>query len=364
MKSIVGSSQKAESSAAVAEACAQIKNPAGIIFLTDYDRLEQIGTLLSQNFPDTEIIGTAGISYHNTVIKEKGLLIVTAILGEASVSAGSISHLSTSPLSDLYRLEQSVNKVSPGRDNTVCIEFCTNDEEVLVSTMNIVLQKKNVSLVGGSVFGTPSGKASFVYCNGHMYEDACAYMVIKNLSGKVHVLRENIYGPAGGPAHIATKVNLKKKELIELDNRPASEVYSKETGVPVNKIVDNVLKAPLGRVVETEVFISSMNGIGNNGSITNYKRINENDTIYILKLLDYKKINEETKNKMRQLCSRPSLIFSVNCIYRYVLFQNEGYLSAFLKLMSDIAPFVGYIGGGEQYNNQHVNQTMTCAVFE
>ena len=62
--------------------------------------------------------------------------------------------------------------------------------------------------------------------------------------------------------------------------------------------------------------------------------------------------------------SRPSLIFSVNCIYRYLLFKDQGYLTDFLTGMSKLGPFVGYIGGGEQFNRQHVNQTMVCAVFD
>ena len=32
--------------------------------------------------------------------------------------------------------------------------------------------------------------------------------------------------------------------------------------------------------------------------------------------------------------------------------------------MAELGNHVGIIGGGEQFNNQHVNQTMVCAVFE
>ena len=69
-------------------------------------------------------------------------------------------------------------------------------------------------------------------------------------------------------------------------------------------------------------------------------------------------------SEMEDCIPRPSFIFSVNCIYRYLLFQQEKYLDEFLKLLSGVGPVVGYIGGGEQYNRQHVNQTMVCAIFE
>ena len=364
MESVVGISKKTNVKEALDEALKGVSHPLGILFFTDYGRLEEVGAGLQERFPDAQMIGTAGTAYYNTTVSEQDLLIVSAITGQASVSADVIEHLSTSPLSELYRLEDSVRQVSPGKEDSVCLEVCTNDEERLVSTLNMVLEKKKIPLIGGSVFGTPEGKPSLVVVNGKIYEDACAYMMVKNTSGKVHVFRENIYGYSGGPAHVATKVNLKDKELIELDNRPAAEVYSAETGVAKGDIVNNVFQQPLGRVVDGQVFISSMRDISPKGSLFNFKRINENDQIYVLKLLDYKEIVRQSINEIRSRCARPSLVVSVNCVYRYLFFQSEGYLQEYLKEMSNVGSFVGYIAGGEQYKKQHVNQTMVCAIFE
>ena len=106
-----------------------------------------------------------------------------------------------------------------------------------------------------------------------------------------------------------------------------------------NAIADNVLKAPLGRIVDKDIYISSMNGVTAKGSITNYKRINKNDSLYILKLLDYPGINEMTRRKITSLVPKPSMIFAVNCIYRYLLFVQDGYLNEFLTNMSNLALF-------------------------
>ncbi len=84
------------------------------------------------------------------------------------------------------------------------------------------------------------------------------------------------------------KVDVSRKALIELDGRPAADVYSAELGIPRDKIVDNVLVNPMGRAVGNQVFISSMNGMDTDGTLTNYKRINKNDCIYFLSLGDYK----------------------------------------------------------------------------
>lgn len=363
MKSVMKSSKKAGAQEAVSEAVSGIEKPLGIIFMCDYSRLAEISELLKKQFPNTPIIGTAGIAYHGTTIGDRNLLIVTAITGEAQVAAGIIRNLKTDPLSDMWKLADSVKKVSPKKDDTVCLEFCTVNEEALVSSMNVVLAPKGVALAGGTVYGAPEGKPSLVAYEGKVYENACAYMVVRNANGKAYVLRENIYDKADGPAHIATKVNPEKREVVELDHRPAAVVYAEETGVDKNRIVENVLQEPFGRIINQDIYIASMNGISSNGAISNYKRINQNDALYILKLLDYRQINTDTRNKIKELVPKPSMIFAINCIYRYMLFDKENYLQEFLKNMSDVAPFAGYIGGGEQYNRQHVNQTMVCAIF-
>lgn len=350
MKSQIHSSKRSDATQAVSEATSGISRAKGILFLSDYARLSQFSKLLKAKYPDAQIIGTAGTVYHNTVIDDQNILIVIAIIDEAELSANVIGNLSTDPLSDMYKLSESVKVVSAKKNSTVCVEFCTVNEEVLVSSMNVILAPAGIKLAGGTVFGAPEGKASLVAYNGEVYEDACVYMVIRNTTGKACVIKENIYDKADGPAHVATKVNAVNKELIELDHRPAADVYSKETGVSKSGIVDNVMQAPFGRIIDDEIYISSMNGVTGYGSITNYKRINQNDALYILKLMDYRRINEDTCRKIKSFSSKPSMVIAVNCIYRYLLFQQEGYLGEFLTNMSKLAPFSGYIGGGEQYN--------------
>ena len=120
----------------------------------------------------------------------------------------------------------------------------------------------------------------------------------------------------------------------------------------------------MGRAVGDQVFISSMNGMDTDGTLTNYKRINKNDCIYFLSLGDYKATEQQTRQQIQQDASHISLVLSIDCIYRYLLYEKEGYFSTYAKDMAVLGPHLGIVGGGEQYNNQHVNQTMVCVVFE
>ena len=132
-------------------------------------------------------------------------------------------------------------------------------------------------------------------------------------------------------SHFATKVDVSRKALIELDGRPAADVYSAELGIPRDKIVDNVLVNPMGRAVGNQVFISSMNGMDTDGTLTNYKRINKNDCIYFLSLGDYKATEQQTRQQIQQDASHISLVLSIDCIYRYLLYEKEGYFSTYAK---------------------------------
>ncbi len=364
MQISIGTSMKANCKDAVAEAIAKVNNPNLLILLCSYEHLKEASTLISEKYPGVPFIGTSTTSYYDTVSSDKRM-VVLSFGSDVAAEVGIIRKLSSAPIADIAAMEEKVSKIQAGDSNTVCIEFCTNDEERLVTTMNVALERAKIPVVGGTIFGYPAGATGYAMFDGELYADACCYALIKNKSGKIRTYSENIFGPMEcGKTHIATKVNLANKELISLDGRPAADVYCEDAGVSRSELVDNVLVSPLGRVIGSEIFISSPYAIGNNGSLINYKRINENDTIEILELKDYEAIGNDTRNDIRSENGKISFIFSVNCIYRHLLFTQRNYMTDFLGAMKSVGPHVGIVGGGEQYKKQHVNQTMVCAVFE
>ena len=360
----VGKSLNSDVVSAVKEATSGFSSPAGIFFQSAFNQIEGVTEQLSEKYPGIPIIGTGATTYYESDATDK-LLVVVAFESGAVVKAGVLRYLSSTPLYDIMDLEHAVSEVRPGQTDTICLEYCTNDEERLVTSMNVALEKSGVPLIGGTVFGTPAGKDSIVSVNGKIYKDACAWMLIKNTSGKIRTYSENIYAvPENAKTHVATKVNLQTKELISLDNKAAADVYSGELGIPRGGIVDNVFKNPLGRIVGDDTYIISQYEVTPGGGFMNYKKVYENDTICFLELLDYRSINERTRDRIKSENPKISFIFSVNCIYRHLFFTKENYLKTFLSDMARLGNHVGVVGGGEQYKKQHVNQTMVCAVFE
>ncbi len=364
MQVTIGTSMNSNVQAAVAEVTSKADSPNLLILLSSYDALKEASELISKKYPGVPLIGTSTISYFDTEASDKRMVLI-AFGNDVEAQVGVLRYLSSAPLMDIATMEEKVSKIQAGDQNTICLEFCTNDEERLTTTMNVAVEQYRLPIVGGTVFGYPADATGYVMLNGVLYPDACCYALIKNKSGKIRTYSENIFAPMpGAKPHIATKVNLKKKELITLDGSPAADVYCEDAGVTRSQLVDNILTNPLGRVIGDEIFISSPYAIGEGGSLINYKRINENDTIQVMEVQDYDAINSETRQVIKNENNRISFVFSVNCIYRHLLYTQENYLSSLLTNMKSLGPHVGIVGGGEQYYKQHVNQAMVCAVFE
>lgn len=362
MRTFIGTGQgRAED--AVRNATNGLKSPTAIIFMTPYSMAEKVSKILWEMYPGVPSVGTIGTKFVNGHIGEDNLSVL-AFFDDIRIESGIIRDISTCPVAYVGEIQKKMSAISAGREDTVCIEYCTGSEEKLVTTFTSCIHKRGIPLMGGTVFGIPDGKKSIVAYNGKLYEDACVYAFIKNLKGKVKVYKENIYENNSHRPHFATKVDVSRKALIELDGRPAADVYSNELGIARDKIIDNVLVNPMGRAVGEQVFISSMMALEKNGTLVNYKRINKNDCIYFLSLGDYREIEKRMREKIKSDMSGISLVLSVDCIYRYLLYDKEKYTETYAKDMAGLGPHMGIVGGGEQYNNQHVNQTMVCAVFE
>ena len=106
-------------------------------------------------------------------------------------------------------------------------------------------------------------------------------------------------------------------------------------------------------------------------NVMNYDPSTTNDSSEIIIPVDdaynafiANEILDETLQRIRRDFNHISGVFSINCVFRYLLFSQEHHMEDYLKTMSTLGEHAGLIGFGEHYNQQFVNQTMTCVVFE
>ncbi len=351
---------------------AEDENPKLVFFVTGEDQLAQTARMAAQYFPKSMTMGIESCyTYDNgAVVENETYFLAVSQKDELlEVAGGILTDLRKAPISRILQVRRQLQAVHSGNQDTVCIEFCTNEEEKLVTTLNAALEGSGVTLLGATVFHSdllskPRVNLKVAF-NGEVYTDACIYLFLCNKLGSIRLYRENIYQQApNAPMHLATKVDLETKGLCELDGRPAAMVYSEEAGVPLEQVVDNVMQAPLGRAVGDEVFIASMRTRGEDGTLYNFKSVNRNDAIYILHLGDYKKVDHDLYAKMREENPSMRFVFSVECLYRYMLYKRDGYLEAYGRARdAAMGQSFGIFGASEQMGEQSVNQTALYAVF-
>lgn len=353
MKQFIGVSARGD----FGEAVQGLRNPELLIFcVSDKEEFPKVVAQAEQAFPGVPSIGCVGQSYGQTHVLEKGIM-VTAFSEGVTAVANVLTDVSTMPLKRIRQLEKDVAAVAPGRDNTVCIDFCSGNDETVLTTISSVLSGHHVSLTGGTAW------EGLVSANGVVYEDACAYAIVKNNRGRVKVYKENLYQPTD-KRFLVTKSVPSEYVICELDGKPAEKVYMEELGIDRQAFANQTFKNPLGHCLGDEIYIVSIKESKGDNTFACFRKVNPKTTLSILQIGDIPQIVDETVAQIRQDFPRLSGIFSINCLFRYLMFQERNYMGTYLKNMGSLGSHAGLIGLGEHYNEHHTNQTMSCVVFE
>lgn len=339
------------------EALRGISAPKLLLLMSNAKQFEQHVEELEKQFPGVPSIGCIGGSYNGQTVQAEGGVTVVAFEGNLSVAANVLEQASTMPVKYIGRLETDLDTVKAAENNTVCIDFCTGNDACVLTTIYSVLGKRKISLMGGT------GDAGKVSANGKIYEDADAYALIRNNDGKIKVYKENIYQPMPGCRFIASKTDRSKYLLGELNGKPARKVYQDILKISDKDIETQTFKNPFGKMNGQDVCIISIKNVEGD-KLACYRQINDSDVLTLLEAKDFSKVVEDTIQQIHRDFKHVSGVFSVNCIFRYLFFTQEHYFDTYLKTMATLGEHAGLIGFGEHYNQQFVNQTMTCVVFE
>lgn len=337
------------------EAVRGLHNPQFIMLSSNNDQFEAHVKKLEELYPQIPSIGCIGMSYSTKVV-EKGVGVI-AFYDGITAAANVLEEVSVMPVKYIDRLEKDVRTINGSQNDTVCIDFCCGNDACVLTTIHSVLKHKNISLVGGTGDG---GKVS---ANGKIYSDAVVYGLIKNSRGKVKAYKENIYRQMGNYRFIASETDKANYILGKLNGVPAKQVYQDILHVTEKEILTQTFKNPFGKVNGDDTCIISIKEVSGN-SLTCFRQVNDSDVLIMLELGDYKKIIKNTIQTIRRDFPKISAVFSVNCLFRYLLFTENHYMQEYLNEMAALGNHAGLVGYGEHYNNRFVNQSMTCVVFE
>ena len=351
MKQFYGMSQRGS----LDEALQGLYNPQFIMLLSNDAQFEEHVQALEKRYPGIPSIGCIGMSYQTGVV-EHGVGII-AFSDGVTAAANVLEQVSTMPVKYIQRLERDMQTVGGSSRDTVCIDFCAGNDACVLTTIYTALRQRGISLVGGT------GDQGKVSANGRVYQDAVAYALVRNQSGRVKTYKENIYHQLGNYRFIASNTDRSNYILGSLNGKPAKQVYKSILHVTDEEILTRTFQNPFGKLNGDDTCIISIKEVKGN-ALACFRQVNDSDVLLLLELGDYRAIAQDT---IRQICQdfpRRSAIFSVNCLFRYKLFSEHGYMQGYLQDMAALGSHAGFVGYGEHYNNRFVNQSMTCVVFE
>jgi len=336
------------------EAVRGLQKPEFIMLISNEKQFEEHVEELEKLFPGVPSTGCIGMCYDTRVVEDGvGIIAYTGVEAVADV----LEHVSVMPVKYIRRMEQDLRKINASKENTICIDFCSGNDACVLTTVYSALKKYNIPLVGGT------GDAGKVSANGRVYNDAAAYVLIKNKNGKVKAYKENIYRPLDDYRLIASKTDRSRYFLGELNGRPAKQVYQDILHVKEQDIGTQTFKNPFGKLSGKDICIISIKEV-DRGGLECYRQVNDSDVLTMLELQDYRNVVAGTIQAIRNDFRHISAVFSVNCLFRYLLFSQNNDMQGYLADMAKLGDHAGLVGYGEHYNNQFVNQSMTCAVFE
>ncbi|MDE7323287.1 MAG: hypothetical protein K2N73_11325 [Lachnospiraceae bacterium] len=351
MRQFFGMSQSGD----LAEALRGLDNPQFIMLMSNNAQFETHVKQLEKYYPGVPSIGCIGMSYDIRVVEE-GVGIV-AFYDGVSAAANVLEQVSVMPVKYIKRLEEDVRKINGTGGDTVCIDFCAGNDACVLTTINTVLAHRGISLVGGT------GDAGKVAANGRIYEDAVAYAIVRNLNGRVKTYKENIYRKHGSYRFVASDTDKENYVIGTLNGKSAKQVYKSILHVTDEQILTQTFQNPFGKINGDDTCIISIKEVQGD-ALACFRQVNDSDVLILLELADYEGVVRRTiQNISRDFPSR-SAVFTVNCLFRYKLFCERGYMETYLQEMSELGNHAGLVGYGEHYNNRFVNQSMTCVVFE
>jgi hypothetical protein len=228
-------------------------------------------------------------------------------------------------------------------------------EEKLMETIG---DRTNVLFIGGSAGDDLKFESTHVYADGRAYTDAAVLALLK--PGMLFDFIKTQSVRDLGVELVVTRADSSRREIVELNNKPASTAYAEALGVSVSELKDYFPTNPLGLVIDGDPYVRSPKGIEGN-SVTFHCGSVEGMTLSLLEtsdmITDTRKDLEEAKERLGGI----SGLIVFNCAHRALELANKRLSGEYGKVFADV-PTIGFNSYGEQFIG-HMNQTATMLVF-
>ena len=340
--------------------------PKLIIFTTTSDYFWFFSTNLKKQFNDATIIGSSSSENFSSLGFADTGASVMAIYSGIDVSSGILFEIHRHPRNYIIHLKRAMSHFD-SYENTCCLEFMTSfskGEELVLDTFSYEFEKKNIPVFGSSAGTTDVTKPTLVSLDGIVYQDSCVFVLIKNLNGKIHTYKENIFKKMGITI-VPTDVDCDERIIYELDDKPAADTLCDVLNVSLDELPEVLKSHPVARVLPDDLLITELGEVHKDGSIFCYSQVYNHTKLEILEVDDIHAKWAKTQKDLKGFHKKDSFMIAVNCASRVQQLKQRGLYEDFYKTLTQISSnFLGVSGFGEQLNTVNLNESMLYLIFE
>ena len=195
-----------------------------------------------------------------------------------------------------------------------------------------------------------------MFVDGKVYSNAAVLLLMEPTNG-YEILKTQSFIPTDQKL-TPTKVDEKRRMVIEFNGKPATEAYAEVLGITVDELVQNLGEHPVGLVFDEQNFFVRSPQRVEGTSILFYCAIKEGLELTILRSGD---IVEGTKADL-QKCGEVGAIVDFCCCLRTLELKRKEQLPDYSLIFGD-TPTIGFSTYGESYIG-HINQTSTMLLLK
>jgi len=218
----------------------------------------------------------------------------------------------------------------------------------------------NVPFVGGSAGDNFKFKTTWLFADGKMYTNAAILLLIEPTNG-YEILKTQSFTTTDKKL-TPTKVDEKRRMIIEFDGKPATEAYADVLDISVDELNKTLGKSPVGLVFDEQNFFvrSPMKIEGT--SIVFYCSVKEGLELTVLHSDDIVSRTRADLTKAAQNCRGLKAVVDFNCCLRTLELTQKNQLQDYSEIFGNI-PAIGFATYGESYIG-HINQTSTMLLLK
>jgi len=214
----------------------------------------------------------------------------------------------------------------------------------------------NVPFVGGSAGDNLAFEKTCLFVDGRVYSNAAVLLLMEPTNGYA-ILKTQSFTITDKKL-IPTKVDEKRRMIIEFNGKPATEAYAEALDISLDKLSDNLDKYPFGLVFdEQNFFVRSPQRIEGT-SVFCYCSVKEGLELSILQSGD---IVADTRADLNK-CGKIQAAVDFNCIQRFLVLSHNNQLKEYSEIFGNV-PAIGFATYGESYIG-HINQTSTMLLLK